>query len=49
MRDVQIIFAITIAIKNHYGKIRRIRSSTFNRLLNRLMKMFYDWGETVYF
>jgi hypothetical protein len=24
---------------------QRIRSSTFSRLLNRLMKMFYDWGE----
>jgi transposase len=26
---------------------QRIRSSTFNRLLNRLMKMFYDWGDTI--
>ncbi|MDD1700224.1 MAG: IS5/IS1182 family transposase, partial [Methanoregula sp.] len=24
---------------------QRIRSSTFTRLLNRLMKLFYDWGE----
>lgn len=26
---------------------QRIRSSMFNRLLNRLMKMFYDWGERI--
>ncbi len=26
---------------------QRIRSSTFTRLLNRLMKMFYDWGEKI--
>ena len=26
---------------------KRIRSSTFNRLLNRLTKMFYDWGEKI--
>jgi hypothetical protein len=26
---------------------QRIRSSTFNRLLNRLAKMFYDWGERI--
>ena len=26
---------------------QRIRSSTFNRLLNRLTKMFYDWGEKI--
>jgi len=26
---------------------QRIRSSTFSRLLNRLMKMFYDWGERI--
>jgi transposase len=26
---------------------QRIRSSTFNRLLNRLMKMFYDWGDKI--
>jgi len=26
---------------------QRIRSSTFSRLLNRLMKMFYDWGEKI--
>jgi hypothetical protein len=26
---------------------QRIRSSTFNRLLNRLMKMFYEWGERI--
>jgi len=26
---------------------QRIRSSTFARLLNRLMKMFYDWGERI--
>ena len=26
---------------------QRIRSSTFTRLLNRLMKMFYDWGERI--
>jgi hypothetical protein len=26
---------------------KRIRSSTFTRILNRLMKMFYDWGEKI--
>jgi len=26
---------------------QRIRSSLFTRLLNRLMKMFYDWGEKI--
>jgi len=26
---------------------QRIRSLTFTRLLNRLMKMFYDWGEKI--
>src|SRR5574343_64120 len=26
---------------------QRIRSSTFTRLLNRLMKMFYDWGARI--
>jgi transposase len=26
---------------------QRIRSSTFNRLLNRIMKLFYDWGEKI--
>ena len=26
---------------------QRIRSWTFTRLLNRLMKMFYDWGEKI--
>ena len=26
---------------------QRIRSSTFSRLLNRLMKTFYDWGEKI--
>jgi len=26
---------------------QRIRSSTLTRLLNRLMKMFYDWGERI--
>jgi hypothetical protein len=26
---------------------QRIRSSTFIRLLNRLMRMFYDWGERI--
>ena len=26
---------------------QRIRSSTFTRLLNRLIKMFYDWGERI--
>ena len=26
---------------------QRIRSTTFNRLLNRLMKLFYDWGEKI--
>jgi len=26
---------------------QRIRSSTFTRLLNRLVKMFYDWGERI--
>jgi hypothetical protein len=26
---------------------QRIRSSTFTRLLNRLMKLFYDWGERI--
>ena len=26
---------------------QRLRSSTFTRLLNRLMKMFYDWGEKI--
>ena len=26
---------------------QRIRSSTFTRLLNRIMKMFYDWGERI--
>jgi len=26
---------------------QRIRSSTFSRLLNRLMTMFYDWGEKI--
>ena len=26
---------------------QRIRSPTFTRLLNRLMKMFYDWGERI--
>jgi len=26
---------------------QRIRSSTFARLLNRLMKLFYDWGERI--
>jgi len=26
---------------------QRIRSFTFTRLLNRLMKMFYDWGERI--
>ena len=26
---------------------QRIRSSTFARLLNRLMKMFYNWGEKI--
>jgi transposase len=26
---------------------QRIRSFTFTRLLNRLMKMFYDWGEKI--
>jgi transposase len=26
---------------------QRIRSSTFTRLLNRLMKLFYDWGEKI--
>jgi hypothetical protein len=26
---------------------QRIRSSTLSRLLNRLMKMFYDWGEKI--
>jgi hypothetical protein len=25
----------------------RIRSSTLSRLLNRLMKLFYDWGEKI--
>ncbi|OPY38904.1 MAG: hypothetical protein A4E35_00130 [Methanoregula sp. PtaU1.Bin051] len=25
----------------------RIRSFTFTRLLNRLMKLFYDWGEKI--
>jgi hypothetical protein len=25
----------------------RIRSSIFTRLLNRLMKLFYDWGEKI--
>jgi hypothetical protein len=25
----------------------RIRSFTFSLLLNRLMKMFYDWGERI--
>jgi hypothetical protein len=26
---------------------QRIRSSTFTRLLNRLVKLFYDWGERI--
>ena len=26
---------------------QRIRSSTFTRLLNRLVRMFYDWGERI--
>jgi transposase len=26
---------------------QRIRSTTFTRLLNRLVKMFYDWGEKI--
>jgi hypothetical protein len=26
---------------------QRIKSFTFSRLLNRLMKMFYDWGERI--
>jgi hypothetical protein len=26
---------------------QRIRSSTFNRLLNRIMKLFYDWGAKI--
>jgi hypothetical protein len=26
---------------------QRIRTSTFTRILNRLMKMFYDWGEKI--
>jgi hypothetical protein len=26
---------------------QRIKSFTFNRLLNRLMKLFYDWGEKI--
>ena len=26
---------------------QRIRSSTFTRLLNRLIKLFYDWGERI--
>ncbi|OPY38940.1 MAG: hypothetical protein A4E35_00166 [Methanoregula sp. PtaU1.Bin051] len=26
---------------------QRIKSFTFTRLLNRLMKMFYDWGEKI--
>jgi transposase len=26
---------------------QRMRSSTFTRLLNRLVKMFYDWGERI--
>jgi transposase len=26
---------------------QRIRSSTFTRLLNRIMKLFYDWGEKI--
>src|SRR5674476_751382 len=26
---------------------QRIRSLTFTRLLNRLMKIFYDWGEKI--
>ena len=26
---------------------QRIRSSTFTRLLNRIMKLFYDWGERI--
>jgi hypothetical protein len=26
---------------------QRIRTSTFTRLLNRLMKMFYEWGEKI--
>src|SRR5665647_867720 len=26
---------------------QRIRSSTFTRLLNRLIKQFYDWGEKI--
>jgi transposase len=26
---------------------QRIRSSTFTRLLNRLIKLFYDWGEKI--
>ena len=35
----------------HFTKIQkfcqRIRSSTFTRLLNRLIKLFYDWGERI--
>jgi Transposase DDE domain len=35
----------------HYTTIhkfcQRIRSSTFTRLLNRLIKQFYDWGERI--
>ena len=35
----------------HFTTIRkfcqRIKSSTFTRLLNRLMKLFYDWGEKI--
>jgi len=27
--------------------VQRIKSFTFTRLLNRLMKLFYDWGEKI--
>lgn len=30
-----------------YKFCQRLRSSTFTRLLNRLMMMFYDWGEKI--
>jgi hypothetical protein len=40
---------IRLAKVPHFTTIQkfcqRIRSSTINRLLNRRMKMFYDWGE----
>ena len=30
-----------------YKFYQRIRSSTFTRLLNRIIKLFYDWGEKI--